>query len=151
MGTYTLPASVCGHQFMLVCVWSLSRVWFFVTPWTVPGSSVHGISQARILEWVDMPSSRGSSWPRDRTRVTWVSCIGRWVLYRWTTWGVHQSGSSSNLVQEFIEFNLYFLSTPSFPSQRLVGGTEISNLLITWSLRWQTLPTLRLSGLRSPQ
>ena len=116
-----------------------------------PGSSVHGILQARILEWFAMPSSRGSSWPRDRTRVSWVSCIGRWVLYRWTTWGVHQSGSSSNLVQEFIEFNLYFLSTPSFPSQRLVGGTEISNLLITWSLRWQTLPTLRLSGLRSPQ
>ena len=30
-----------------------------------PGSSVHGISQARILEWVAMPSSRGSSQPRD--------------------------------------------------------------------------------------
>ena len=37
-----------------------------------PGSSVHGILQARILEWVAMPSSRGSSRPRDRTR---VSCI----------------------------------------------------------------------------
>ena len=32
-----------------------------------PGSSVHGILQARILEWVAMPSSRGSSLPRDRT------------------------------------------------------------------------------------
>ena len=32
-----------------------------------PGSSVHGILQARILEWVAMPSSKGSSWPRDRT------------------------------------------------------------------------------------
>ena len=31
------------------------------------GSSVHGILQARILEWVAMPSSRGTSWPRDRT------------------------------------------------------------------------------------
>ena len=37
-----------------------------------PGSSVHGILQARILERVSMPSSRGSSWPRDQTR---VSCI----------------------------------------------------------------------------
>ena len=37
-----------------------------------PGSSVHGILQARILEWVAMPSSRGSSRPRDRTQ---VSCI----------------------------------------------------------------------------
>ena len=35
-----------------------------------PGSSVHGILQARILEWVAMPSSRGSSWPRDQTSVS---------------------------------------------------------------------------------
>ena len=37
---------------------------------SLPGSSVHGILQARILEWVVMPSSRGSSQPRDRTQVT---------------------------------------------------------------------------------
>ena len=47
-----------------------------------PGSSVHGISQARILEWVAMSSSRGSSRPRDRTHVSYVSCVGRQVLYR---------------------------------------------------------------------
>ena len=35
-----------------------------------PGSSVHGILQARILEWVAMPSSRGSSQPRDQTQVS---------------------------------------------------------------------------------
>ena len=34
-----------------------------------PGSSIHGILQARILEWVAMPFSRGSSWPRDQTQV----------------------------------------------------------------------------------
>ena len=39
---------------------------------TPPGSSVHGILQARILEWVAIPFSRGSSWPRDWTQ---VSCI----------------------------------------------------------------------------
>ena len=50
------------------------------------GSSVHGILQARMLEWVSMPSSRGSSWPRDGTRVSCVSCTGRWVLYCCTTW-----------------------------------------------------------------
>ena len=47
-----------------------------------PGSSVYGISQARILEWVAISSSRGSSWPRDRTH---VSCIVRWILYHWAT------------------------------------------------------------------
>ena len=43
-----------------------------------PGSSVHGILQARILEWVAISSSRGSSWPRDHT---WGSWIGRQILY----------------------------------------------------------------------
>ena len=46
-----------------------------------PGSSVQGIFQARILEWIIMPSFRGSSWPRDWTHVSHASCIGRWVLY----------------------------------------------------------------------
>ena len=46
-----------------------------------PGPSVHGIHQARILEWVAMYSSRVSSRPRDRTRVSYISCTGRWVLY----------------------------------------------------------------------
>ena len=45
------------------------------------GSSVHGILQARILEWVTMPSFRVSSRPRDGIYVSYVSCIGRQVLY----------------------------------------------------------------------
>ena len=48
---------------------------------SLAGSFVHWIFQARILEWVAMSSSRGSSHPRDRTHVSYVSCIGRWVLY----------------------------------------------------------------------
>ena len=47
-----------------------------------PGSSVHGILQARILEWVALPSSRGSSQRRDQTHLSYVSCIGRQVLYQ---------------------------------------------------------------------
>jgi len=41
-----------------------------------PGSSVHGILQARILEWVVISSSRGSSRPRDRTHISYISGIG---------------------------------------------------------------------------
>ena len=48
-----------------------------------PGSSVHGILLARILEWIAMPSSRGSSQPRDRIHISFISCIGRWVLYHY--------------------------------------------------------------------
>ena len=42
-----------------------------------PGSSVHGILQARMLEWGAMPSSRASFWLRDRTCISYVSCTGR--------------------------------------------------------------------------
>ena len=48
-----------------------------------PGSSVLGILQTRLLEWVATPSSRGYSRVRDRNCVSYVSCIGRWVLYHW--------------------------------------------------------------------
>ena len=47
-----------------------------------PGSCVHGISQARILYWVAISFSRGSSWPRDWTH---LSCIDRHILYHWVT------------------------------------------------------------------
>ena len=50
------------------------------------GSSVHGISQARILERVAMPSSRGFSRPRDQTHISYICCTGSWVLYHWATW-----------------------------------------------------------------
>ena len=45
------------------------------------GSSLYGILQARILEWVAIPSSGGSSQPRDGTHVSNVSCIVRRFLY----------------------------------------------------------------------
>ena len=72
-------------QGLLPVVQLLSRDWLFATIWIValPGSSVHGISQARILEWVAISFSRRSSPPRDWTR---VSCLGRWILYHWAIW-----------------------------------------------------------------
>ena len=48
-----------------------------------PGCSLHRILQARILEWVVICSSRESSQPRDQIWVSFVSCIGRWLLYHW--------------------------------------------------------------------
>ena len=58
-----------------------------------PGSSVHGILQARILEWVAIPFSRGSFWPRDRIR---VSCTaGRFF----TTWATREDRWCGSFVQ----------------------------------------------------
>ena len=59
---------------------------------SLPGSSVLGILQAGIPEWVTMLFSRGSSWPRDPTLVSYVSCIGRWVLYH-----LHHLGTCSQV------------------------------------------------------
>ena len=52
---------------------------------SLPGSSVLGILQGRIPDWVAMPSSRGSSQPRDWTHVSCTSCSGRQILYCWAT------------------------------------------------------------------
>ena len=51
-----------------------------------PGSSVHGIFLARILEQVATSSCRGSARHKDWTHVSCVSCIGRQILSRWATW-----------------------------------------------------------------
>ena len=61
------------HLFSHCC----ARLFFVPMDCSPPGSSVHGISQATVLEWVTISFPRGSSQPRDQTR---VSCIGRQVF-----------------------------------------------------------------------
>ena len=58
-----------------------------------PGSSVHGILQARILEWVVMPSFKGSSQPRN---CTCISCIASRFFTQWATWEAHQIRSDQS-------------------------------------------------------
>ena len=65
------PRIRVSGQNAVCCAYSLSLVQFFATPRiSLPGSSVNGILQARILEWVAIPSSRGSSQPSDQTQVS---------------------------------------------------------------------------------
>ena len=77
-----------NHSFLytptvLLCYW-VSHVWLFVTPWTIVHQAPLSIRilQAKILEWLAMPSSRGSSQPRDRIQVSWVS---GWFFTIWAT------------------------------------------------------------------
>ena len=91
-GLQDLGSSWCGRRgrclffFWCVCACVLSRslclTLFNPTNCSPPGSSVHGISQVRILEWVAISFSRVSSQLRDWTR---VSCTGGQILYHWAT------------------------------------------------------------------
>ena len=68
------------------CCHSVTKLYLtFCDPvdYSPTGSSLHGILQARILEWVAMSFSRGSSRPADRTH---ISCIGSRILHCWATW-----------------------------------------------------------------
>ena len=68
---FTLKPTVYNKQ----CIYYIVKVKVLVAQSCSPlGSSVHAISQARTLEWVAIPFSKGSSQPRDRTR---VSIVGR--------------------------------------------------------------------------
>ena len=65
---------VCvSHSVLSDSLWAQSRL---------PGFSVHGILQARILKWAAIPFSRGSSWPRDWS---WVYCIACRFFIFWAT------------------------------------------------------------------
>ena len=75
-------------SFEIINLHSIAYVQLHPTLWphSLPGSSAHGIPQARILEWVAIPFSRGSSWPRDRTQVSWIA--GRFFTI-WATRETH--------------------------------------------------------------
>ena len=95
VGFYSLPFNVPPHQpqsssntftlqtYLCMHAQSLQSSSTLCSPMdcSPPGSSVHGILQARILEWVAMPSSRGSSPPRDWTHISYIACIGRWGFF----------------------------------------------------------------------
>ena len=70
---------------------------------------VHGIFQARILEWVAISNSRVSSWPRDQTQVSSIFCTGRWILYHWV------SPNSLFSIHPFLSWNAHHFSSISFP------------------------------------
>ena len=71
--------------------------------WSPPGFSVHGVFQARILDWIARPSSRGSSWPRDRTQ---VSCIagGLFTIWAaWEAWWTCRPGANNHFLEDYSE------------------------------------------------
>ena len=86
LDVYLVHACMLSH---FSCVWLCDPM-----DHSLPGSSVQEILQARILEWVTMPSSRASSWPRDQTRIC-LHC--RQFLYHWATEKAHLLGGEEKL------------------------------------------------------
>ena len=104
---------------------------------SLPGSSVHGILQARILEWVAVPASRGSFQPKVRTQ---ISCItGRFI----TTWAtretqelltISQSHTTSGNTRLCIS---YQYSTPAFPGFVVVLSLRCFGKINIWHFTFQ--------------
>ena len=92
----------------LLCYAQLCRTLCNPMGCSPPGFSVHGTSQARILDRVAISFSRGSSQPRDRTLVCCVSCTGRWILYHWTIWDIPK--------EIMLRYKNYSISEIQFPS-----------------------------------
>ena len=93
-----------------------------------PGSSIHGIFQARILEWVAISYSRGSSPPRDRTHVSCSSCVSRRMLYHCATWEAPIELGSPALQADSLPVGL-----PGKPKKHLFGVNFINMALCSTS------------------
>ena len=93
---------------------------------SLQGSSVQGILQARILEQVVMPSSRASSWPRDWTRISRISCIADGFFTHWATKGKE----TTKILWEFHSYLLptkdsewnYLSLVKAYTGSRLIPG-----------------------------
>ena len=113
-------------------MWEFSCVWLFVTPMDY---IVHGILQARILEWVAITSSRWSSQPRDWTQ---VSCIVGEFFTSWATreaqeyWSGQLIPSPADLPDPEIELGSPALQADSLPTE-LSGKPSVGIMLIPTS------------------
>ena len=100
-----------------------------------PGSCVHGIFQTRILEWVAISSSRGSSQPRDWIS---VSCIGRQILYHWAPW---EAALMERRALKSLSAASGLMKTPSswHPRPRFLCLWWSAQYTRGWGRQWQPL------------
>ena len=93
-----VPQKIENETTTLCVVIHISHVWPFATLWIIAcqGPLSMGILQTWILEWVSTSSSRGSSPPRDQTRVSYIYCIARQILYHYHHLGSRAVIWSSN-------------------------------------------------------
>ena len=100
------------------------------------GSSVHGIFQARVLEWVAIFFSRGSSWPRDWT---WVSCIAGRHFTIWATWEAPPWLNLTRYCQITVQFMLVPVVYKSSSCSILSSAMVLSNFFFSTHHWWSCL------------
>ena len=121
----------CFFNFCLVCICakSLQSCPTLCDPMGIsPPGYVHGILQARILEWVAMLSSRGSSWPKDQNRVSCGS-YHRWILYCLSHQG---SPDHRTLTFNLQDWKLQNVNKPLKKSTKQLGATRGSPRMTMW-------------------
>ena len=91
-----------------------SHVWLFATLWTVACQAPLSIGFSKQEYWCGFPYPTGvSSQPKDQTCISYVSCIGRQVLYHWATWGAIQVDRNVRIQQRWRRLSLQ--------AQRVIG------------------------------
>ena len=121
IATYGRDTCISKMTYVLVCARSFSRIWLFVTTWTVAHQAPlsMGFSRQELLEWAAMPSSRGSSRPRDRTHVSYISyTAGRFLTAeplgsidfpQQENWGIHSLQLGSSLIHRWALFSEHYI------------------------------------------
>ena len=109
------------------------------------GSSVHGISQARILEWIAISFSRGSCQPRDQSHISCISCTAGGFLTDWATREANTPYSNVNCSHHVIryikdllilqlEVGTFWPTSSNFPTPLPVSSNHKSDLFFSMSL-----------------
>ena len=131
---FNLLLYLCMHAQSCLTLWD-------PTNGSLPAFSVHKIFQARILEWVAISYSRGFFLLRDWTRVSWVSCISKQILYHCAAWEVlsllHECVCAKSLQSYLTLCDLMGHSPPGSSGQRILQARI---------LMWVFMPSCRLSS-----
>ena len=98
------------------------------------GSSVHGIFEAKLLEWVAISCSRGSSWPRDQTHISCISCIGRRILYHQATLEAQFSCTYTH----YFSYSFHYALSPDIECSSLCSTVDLVTNMSLFSklMRW---------------
>ena len=114
-----------------------------------PGSSERGIFQARTLRWIAISSTRGSSWPRNWTHVSWVFCIaGRFFTAEASGKPLLAPCSSTKYERKC---SCSFVSDSLWPMDQSPPGSSVHEILQEKILEWVAIPFSRGSSwLRDP-